>query len=292
FIQNKEWTEAAGGIDYRPATYHQGEQERQYLIVRATPEYTRFIDNAELKKAMEGNEYFCIINQGMQRMLTRDSIEEYVSGADGETYTITATITDDHSPRAYVPFTGNELTQIYIRLHATADTSKAKEELSAFIGEFLPVNFQFPVHTEAEGIQSMISIYSFFIWVFAVCAVISILISVLGIFGAISIDTERRQKEVAIRKINGAGMKDIYWLLGRLYVTLYVVAGGLAIIIGWVVLKAMTSNPRWFNEMFNPAQPLLWIGVVSTSVFIVFLTVYSRIRKITQINPAEIIKTE
>ena len=54
---------------------------------------------------------------------------------------------------------------------------------------------------------------------FIVCAIISLLITILGIYHSIQIDTERRQKEVAIRKVN-AHISDIYWLFGKSYVML------------------------------------------------------------------------
>ena len=40
-------------------------------------------------------------------------------------------------------------------------------------------------------------------------AIVSIIITLLGVYSSITLDTERRQKEVAIRKVNGAGMSHI-----------------------------------------------------------------------------------
>ncbi len=34
-------------------------------------------------------------------------------------------------------------------------------------------------------------------------SIVSLIITLLGVYSAITLDTERRQKEVAIRKING-----------------------------------------------------------------------------------------
>lgn len=41
-------------------------------------------------------------------------------------------------------------------------------------------------------------------------AIVSIIITLLGVYSSITLDTERRQKEVAIRKVNGAGMSAYY----------------------------------------------------------------------------------
>ena len=51
-------------------------------------------------------------------------------------------------------------------------------------------------------------------------SIVSLIITLLGVYSAITLDTERRQKEVAIRKINGAGIIQIILLFSRLYMLL------------------------------------------------------------------------
>ena len=54
--------------------------------------------------------------------------------------------------------------------------------------------------------------------IYSVFALIAIIISCLGLFGLSLFDIRQRYREIAIRKVNGAGMKDLYWLLFRKYI--------------------------------------------------------------------------
>ncbi|MCF2583568.1 ABC transporter permease, partial [Bacteroides caecigallinarum] len=53
-------------------------------------------------------------------------------------------------------------------------------------------------------------------------SIIALIISVLGIYSAITLDTEYRRKEMAIRKINGAGVRQIVLIFARLYIVLVI----------------------------------------------------------------------
>lgn len=126
---------------------------------------------------------------------------------------------------------------------------------------------------------------------FALLSIISLAITILGIYSAISLDTRSRQKEVAIRKINGAGTKTIALLFGRLYIRLLVISAIPSLLLVYLFLNALAQNEvalpsGWLNN------PLMWIGILLLTSGIVFVTVAYRIWKISRINPAAIIKTE
>ena len=127
--------------------------------------------------------------------------------------------------------------------------------------------------------------------VFGLLSIISLSITILGIYSAISLDTRSRQKEVAIRKINGAGPKTIALLFGKLYVRLLVITAIPSLLVIYLFLQALVGkevvvSDKWLNN------PLMWLGILLSTGAIVFITVAFRIWKISRINPAEIIKAE
>ena len=67
-------------------------------------------------------------------------------------------------------------------------------------------------------------------------SIVCLIITLLGVYSAITLDTERRQKEVAIRKVNGAGLKEIILLFARLYVWVLGVSFVLAAPIVYLIL--------------------------------------------------------
>ena len=126
---------------------------------------------------------------------------------------------------------------------------------------------------------------------FMLLSVISLIITVLGIYSAITLDTYSRQKEVAIRKINGAGPRVIALLFGKLYIRLLVIAAIPSLAIVYIFLRKMISkkvviSAEWLNN------PVLWLSILVLTTAIVFITVGYRIWLVSRLNPAEVIKSE
>lgn len=119
-------------------------------------------------------------------------------------------------------------------------------------------------------------------------SIIALIISVLGIYSAITLDTEYRRKEMAIRKINGAGVRQIVLIFARLYIVLVIVTVAIAFPIVEFLLQ-MFSNMYY---SFIDTGVLFYGGILLFVVSLITLTVYVRIRNIARINPAEIIKSE
>ena len=126
---------------------------------------------------------------------------------------------------------------------------------------------------------------------FTLLSIISLIITILGIYSAITLDTHSRQKEVAIRKINGAGPRVIALLFGKLYIRLLIIAAIPSLAIVYLFLHALTDSeavisPGWLNN------PLIWLEIIFLTTTIVCVTVAYRIWLISRLNPAETIKTE
>lgn len=126
---------------------------------------------------------------------------------------------------------------------------------------------------------------------FTLLSVISLIITILGIYSAITLDTHSRQKEVAIRKINGAGPRVIALLFGKLYIRLLIIAAIPSLAIVYLFLHALTDSeavisPGWLNN------PLIWLEIIFLTTTIVCVTVAYRIWLISRLNPAKVIKSE
>lgn len=119
-------------------------------------------------------------------------------------------------------------------------------------------------------------------------AFISLLISMLGIYSAVTLDTEYRRKEMAIRKINGAGIRQIAILFARLYIVLLFSTAILAFPLVGVLLHFFSQMYASFVEV----GVLFYSSIFLVVVLLTVVTVYVRIRNIARINPAEVIKRE
>ncbi|WP_317133399.1 ABC transporter permease [Bacteroides cellulosilyticus] len=119
-----------------------------------------------------------------------------------------------------------------------------------------------------------------------ILAIVSILLVVLSIYSAISMDTISRQKEMAIRKINGATPTTIATVFGKAYLTIFLLAFAVAYPLLRLAMMAIIDNMKVVSEW--------WWGVVLffSVAFMIFLTTAYKIYRIMHINPAEIIKNE
>lgn len=119
-------------------------------------------------------------------------------------------------------------------------------------------------------------------------AAVCLLIVLLGIYSAITLDTERRRKEVAIRKINGAGVWQIVWLFARFYMLLLVLTAAVALPLAAYLLNLYSRMYCSFVEL----GVLFYGGLILFVALLVTAVVYVRIRNIARVNPAEVIKSE
>ena len=121
---------------------------------------------------------------------------------------------------------------------------------------------------------------------------ISLLVMVLSVYSSISLDATTRQKEIAIRKINGARSRDIVMQFLRPYVLTYMIT--------FVVIYFSLTNflPEYLvGSEHNTLLPLLlkvvWgIGIFVVSVGLLAITTWTKIKMIMKVNPADVVRRE
>lgn len=124
--------------------------------------------------------------------------------------------------------------------------------------------------------------------IYSIFASIAIIVSSLGLLGISLFDIRQRYREIAIRKVNGAGIKDLYLLLFRKYITVLITAFVIAIPLSYYLINTYTQD-------FAVKAPI-GIGIFIVSLLLVMIislgTLTWQIRKAANIDPAKIIKTE
>ena len=124
--------------------------------------------------------------------------------------------------------------------------------------------------------------------VFTLFAIISILVSTLGLFGLSLFDIHQRYKEIAIRKVNGAKLSILYVILLRKYI--WIIAGAilLTVPLSYYLIYTYTS------DFVLKTQVSILIYVIALLIMVVFSlgTLLWQVNKAAKINPAEIIKIE
>ena len=195
---------------------------------------------------------------------------------------------DDPNNYIYYPFDINEnLFHCYVKCEP-GQKKKVGEAIEKILRKRLPESVEVKIQPMWDDIRQGQSMEFELRGIIGFLAIVTLTIVLLGIYAAITLDTENRQKEVAIRKINGAGMKDIVLLFARLYATMLIVTFVLAIPIVSALAKEFSQLYTIFIDMDFGFYACVFLCIT----VIVTLTVGFRIYRITKINPAEIIKKE
>lgn len=124
--------------------------------------------------------------------------------------------------------------------------------------------------------------------VYSIFSSAAILISCLGLFGISLFDIRQRYREIAIRKVNGAQLKDLYPLLFRKYMLVLGISFIIASPIAYYIIHEYTKD-------FVVKAPIT-IGIFIIGLMIVTLisigTLAWQVYKAANINPSEVMKTE
>jgi putative ABC transport system permease protein len=117
---------------------------------------------------------------------------------------------------------------------------------------------------------------------------LAIFVSCLGLFGLAAFVAEQRTKEIGVRKVLGAPLSNIMWLLTGQFVKWVVVANLIAWPVGYWVMN------RWLQGFAFRASLSIWIFLLSglAALSIAALTVSSQVIKAALANPAESLKYE
>ena len=113
-------------------------------------------------------------------------------------------------------------------------------------------------------------------------ALVSLAITLLGVYSAITLDTERRRREVALRKVHGARFKNILWLFGRRYFYLLVIPA----ILAFPLVSLILSHLRESYSVFIDFGFLFWAGIFFSIALLVVLTILWRILQVAHTCPA------
>lgn len=118
--------------------------------------------------------------------------------------------------------------------------------------------------------------------------IIAIGISCLGLFGLATLTASRRTKEIGIRKVLGAGIGQIVFILNKDIIKLVLIAVIIASPIAWYCMK------QWLNGFAYRTAINWWIFVLAgvLALLIAFCTVSWQSIKAALANPVKSLRTE
>ena len=123
---------------------------------------------------------------------------------------------------------------------------------------------------------------------FNVFSVLSIVISSLGLFGLAAFATQRRIKEIGVRKVLGAGEAGIVALLSKDFIQLVLFSLIIAFPVAWYTMN------KWLEGFAYRINISWWVFAIAgiTAILIAFITVSFQAIKAAVANPVKSLRTE
>ena len=124
--------------------------------------------------------------------------------------------------------------------------------------------------------------------IFFYFSLLSILLSLGGIFGLVTLTIQQRTKELGIRKVLGAGIVDILKLTTRSYLILILMASFLAIPFAYYYMN------KWLQNFAYRIQLSWWMFIIAgiVTLSIALITVSIQTYKAAKGNPVKSLRTE
>ncbi|WP_405384453.1 FtsX-like permease family protein [Maribacter sp. LLG6340-A2] len=174
----------------------------------------------------------------------------------------------------YAKVAPNNMANAYAALE---HTWKKLEPNAEFLGSFLDENIDRTFRRE-KTTAKMISSGS----------VLAIILSCMGLFAMSLLIVQQRTKEIGIRKVIGASVGSITYILTKDFLKLVLIAFIIASPLSWYILKEWLQNYTYRIDL----SVWFFIGAGAIAVVIAMLTIGTRTIRAARANPVKSLRTE
>ena len=178
----------------------------------------------------------------------------------------------------------------FIRVAAGADYNEVKKHIGKVLSEwrydfspdeweiyFFDENINWTYRKE-ESLSQLISLFT----------LIAIIISLMGVFGLVMFETQYRRREIALRRVNGATVKEILAMFCSRFVKIVLVCFAVAAPISWVIVDRYLATFAHRCPMYWWVFALALVAVLAVTIGVVVI----RSWKAATADPANALKTE
>jgi ABC-type antimicrobial peptide transport system permease subunit len=169
----------------------------------------------------------------------------------------------------------------------SGDTWKPyKVKIEAIVKELYPDTDSIISSTEEEY-DKFLKSENALLAILTVISIICVLVCVFGFVSAVSLTCEERRKEIAIRKISGATVKDILDIFFKEYLTLLATGALIAFPAGYIAMK------RWLENYILQTDISAWIyaSILFALIMAIVVCVGGKVYRTSRENPVNAIKS-
>jgi len=121
-----------------------------------------------------------------------------------------------------------------------------------------------------------------------ILTIVAVLISCMGLWSISSLISRQRTKEIGIRKVNGAKIRDILIMMNSEFVSLVIIAFIISMPLSWFLIN------RWLQNYSNRITIDVWIFIFAGLLALIsaIITVSWQSLRAAQINPVKALRYE
>ena len=176
---------------------------------------------------------------------------------------------------------------MYVRTKERVNTRQSLTQIEKVFKKDNP-NYPFEYRFVDDQFNQMFQSETLISKLSRVFAVLTIIISCLGLFGLAAYTAERRTKEIGIRKVLGASAKGLAGLLSKEFLQLVLLSCIVAFPVAWWIMR------QWLKDYAYRINIQWWVFIIAGCVaaLIAFLTVSFLAIKAAVANPVKSLRTE
>lgn len=255
----------------------------------------KLFDGRNFHQNFVGDTTSVIINEAFAKLIKKDGLVAGNTISYGEEkFTIAGVVKNfvynnvyaDPEPMLFLPM-NRDNGIMTIRTKAGVDLPDAIQQIEKVIVKNNP-GFPFDYKFLDDSFNSKFKAELFVQQLSSVFALMSIIISCLGLFGLAAFATEQRAKEISIRKVLGASVSGLIQMLNREFVILVAISCIIAFPIAWMIMS------KWLTNYAHHIDISWTIFIISglTAIIIALLTISSQAFKAAIANPTKTLRDQ
>jgi len=124
--------------------------------------------------------------------------------------------------------------------------------------------------------------------IFGLFAFLAIIIACFGLLGLSAYNVLQRTKEIGIRKVLGASVQNVLYILSKDFITLVLIAFVIAVPVTWFIMH------NWLQDFAYRISIQIWVFAIAgvLAILIALLTIGIQALKAAVANPVKSLRTE
>ena len=183
---------------------------------------------------------------------------------------------------------GSSVSSDIIFQYQNCDWSSCKKRIEQLIKQMNPNIIHYNIISMEEEYEKFLKSENALLMMLDFVTLVCVLISLFGVFSLVTLDCEKRRKEIAIRKVNGAETNHIVKTFLLKYMFLLVIASVIAFPIGYLIMKPWIEGYVLQTSIDFWIYPAIWLALA----LLIITCTGLRIWKAANQNPAEVVKSE